>query len=106
MGDDPSQTLIELAKAEFQQAKNDHQEPEPTVDCIVCARRFHNICVLHHDHIWPEGYVCKTCVQQYNIKRKENRFLAHKLAMTDLANALENVLMIFFDVIVMQILDV
>ncbi|CAF3707592.1 unnamed protein product [Rotaria sp. Silwood1] len=89
VGDDPAQTLIELPKIEFHQAKNDHQEHETMTDCIVCSRRFHNICVLYHEHIWPEGYVCKTCVQQYNIKRKENRYLAHKLTMTDLANALE-----------------
>ncbi|CAF1267507.1 unnamed protein product, partial [Adineta ricciae] len=89
VGDDPAQTLAELPKVEFQQAKNDHQEQEAMTDCIVCSRRFHNICVLYHEHIWPEGYVCKTCVNQYNIKRKENRYLAHKLTMTDLANALE-----------------
>ncbi len=89
VGDDTAQTLVELPKAEFHQAKNDHQEQEAMVDCIVCSRRFHNICVLYHEHIWPEGYVCKTCVNQYNIKRKENRYVAHKLTMTDLANALE-----------------
>ncbi|CAF1259811.1 unnamed protein product [Adineta ricciae] len=89
VGDDPAQTLVELPKAEFQQAKNDHQEHEPVVDCIVCSRRFHSICVLYHEQIWPEGYVCKLCVQQYNIKRKGNRYLAHKLTMTDLANVLE-----------------
>ena len=89
VGDDPAQTLVALPKVEFQPAKNDHQEQEAMVDCIVCSRRFHNICVLYHEHIWPEGYVCRTCVDQYNIKRKENRYLAHKLTMTDLANALE-----------------
>ncbi|CAF0772590.1 unnamed protein product [Adineta steineri] len=89
VGDDPAQTLVELPKCEFIQAKNDHQEPETVTDCIVCSRRFHNICVLYHEHIWPEGYVCKLCTQQYNVKRKENRYLAHKLTMTDLANTLE-----------------
>ncbi|CAF1106206.1 unnamed protein product [Rotaria sordida] len=89
VGDDPAQTLIELPKIEFHQAKNDHQEQELFIDCIVCSRRFHNICVLYHEHIWPEGYICKLCVQQYNVKRKENRYLAHKLTMTDLANVLE-----------------
>ena len=89
VGDDPAQTLVEIAKVEFRQAKNDHQELEAMVDCIVCSRRFHNICVLYNEHIWPEGYVCKTCVNQYNIKRKENRYLAHKLTTTDLANTLE-----------------
>ena len=89
VGDDPAQTLVELPKVEFHQAKNDHQEPEVMVDCIVCSRRFHTICVLYHEHIWPEGYVCKQCVNEYNIKRKENRYLAHKLTMTDLASTLE-----------------
>ena len=89
VGDDTAQALVELPKAEFHQAKNDHQELEAMVDCIVCARRFHNICVLYHEHIWPEGYVCKTCVQQYNVKRKENRYVAHKLTITDLATTLE-----------------
>jgi E1A/CREB-binding protein len=89
VGDDTAQTLVELPKCEFHQAKNDLQEQEAMTDCIVCSRRFHNICVLYHEHIWPEGFVCKTCVNQYNIKRKENRYLAHKLTMTDLANALE-----------------
>ena len=89
VGDDPAQTLVELLKADFQQAKNDHQELEAMVDCIVCSRRFHNICVLYHEHIWSEGYVCKQCVGEYNIKRKDNRYLAHKLTTTDLANTLE-----------------
>ena len=89
VGDDPTQSLIELPKSEFLPAKNDHQEPEPTIDCIVCARRFHNICILYHEHIWPEGYVCKTCVQRYNVKRKDNRYVAYKLTTTDLANVLE-----------------
>jgi len=89
VGDDPAQTLVKLLKEEFRRAKNDHQEQEAMVDCVVCLRRFHNICVLYHEHIWPEGYVCKQCVNQYNIKRKDNRYLAHKLTMTDLANTLE-----------------
>jgi E1A/CREB-binding protein len=90
VGDDTSQTLVKLPKAEFHQAKNDHQEQESMVDCIVCSRRFHNICVLYHEHIWSEGYVCKLCVQKYNIKRKDNRYLANNLSKTHLSDALEN----------------
>lgn len=89
VGDDPAQPLVEVFKSKFLPAKNDHQEQESVVDCIVCSRRFHTICVLYHEHIWPEGYVCQTCVKDYNIKRRENRYLAHKLTNTDLANALE-----------------
>jgi E1A/CREB-binding protein len=89
VGHESAQTLVELPKSEFQQAKNDHQEPEMMVNCIACSRRFHNICVLYHEHIWPEGYVCKTCVDQYNIKRKHNRYLAHELTTNNLSDALE-----------------
>ena len=70
VGDDPAQTLVELLKADFQQAKNDHQELEAMVDCIVCSRRFHNICVLYHEHIWSEGYVCKKCIRDDKIQTK------------------------------------
>ena len=89
VGDDPAQTLVEIPKVKFLPAKNDYQEQETIIDCIVCSRTFHSICVLYHEQIWPEGYVCQTCVTEYNIKRKENRYLAHKLTTTDLANALE-----------------
>jgi E1A/CREB-binding protein len=89
VGDDPAQTLVKLLKADFHQAKNDHQEPEAMIDCIVCTQRFHNICVLYHEHIWPQGYVCEACRQKYNIKRKDNRYLARELPTNDLSNRLE-----------------
>jgi E1A/CREB-binding protein len=87
--DDSAQTLVELPKVDFQQAKNDHQEPEAMIDCTVCARRFHTICVLYHEHLWPQGYVCQTCTGSCNIKRKENHNLARELPTTDLSNRLE-----------------
>ncbi|CAF0800883.1 unnamed protein product, partial [Didymodactylos carnosus] len=89
VGDDPAQHLTELRKCDFIPAKNDAQEPEIIVDCIVCSRRWHQICALHLDQVWSEGFVCETCIKSYNIKRKENRYVAHKLTMTDLAHKLE-----------------
>ena len=89
VGDDPAQTLIRLPKNEFLPSKNDIQEPETTVDCTVCTRRWHQVCALHFDHIWPEGFVCPTCVKQYNIRRKDNRFIASRLGITSLAVRLE-----------------
>ncbi|CAF1212736.1 unnamed protein product, partial [Didymodactylos carnosus] len=89
VGDDPAQPLIELRKCDFTPAKNDAQEPEIMVDCIVCSRKWHQICALHLDQVWPEGFVCERCIKDYNIKRKDNRYVAHKLTMTDLAHRLE-----------------
>ncbi|CAF3311699.1 unnamed protein product [Rotaria socialis] len=89
VGDDPAQTLVELPKNLFVSAKNDIQEPENMIDCIVCTRRWHQVCALHIDQIWPEGFICKTCIRDYNIKRKDNRYSAYKLTDTDLAKVLE-----------------
>ncbi|CAF2946697.1 unnamed protein product [Rotaria sp. Silwood2] len=38
IGDDPTQTLVEIPKILFLLAKNDIQEPEIMIDCIVCTR--------------------------------------------------------------------
>jgi len=89
VGDDPAQTLVEVSKQEFLPAKNDIQEPEAMIDCIVCSRRWHQVCALHLDQVWPEGFICDTCVRQYNIKRKDNRYVSSKLTHTDLASKLE-----------------
>ncbi|CAF4365053.1 unnamed protein product [Rotaria sp. Silwood2] len=89
VGDDRTQTLVEIPKTLFLPAKNDIQEPEIMIDCIVCTRRWHQVCALHLDQIWPEGFICNTCIREYNIKRKENRYIAQKLTVTDLSSRLE-----------------
>ncbi|CAF1251204.1 unnamed protein product [Rotaria sp. Silwood1] len=89
VGDDPNQTLIEIPKSLFSSAKNDTEERETMIDCIVCTRRWHQVCALHLDQIWPEGFICHTCIREYNIKPKENRYIASKLKITDLASRLE-----------------
>jgi E1A/CREB-binding protein len=89
IGDDPTQTLVEIPKSLFISAKNNIKELETMIDCIVCTRRWHKVCALHFDEICPEGFICNTCIHQYNIKRKENNYIAQKLPVTDLSSQLE-----------------
>ncbi|CAF1375060.1 unnamed protein product [Rotaria sordida] len=89
VGDDPTQTLVEIPKSLFLSAKNDIKKPEQMIDCIICTRRWHQVCGLHLDEIWSEGFICKTCIHEYNIKRKENPYIASKLPINDLASRLE-----------------
>ena len=46
-----------IPKNQFVECKNDHLDPEPFVECKECGRKSHQICVLHLDAVWPEGYV-------------------------------------------------
>jgi E1A/CREB-binding protein len=88
VGDDLTQTLIEIPKSLFLSTKN-IQKPETMIDCIVCTRRWHQVCALHLDQIWPEGFICHTCIHEYNIKREVNDYIASKLPVNDLASSLE-----------------
>ncbi|CAF3573275.1 unnamed protein product [Rotaria socialis] len=90
VGDDPTQTLVEIPKNLFLSAINDALEPEIMVDCIVCKRRWHQVCALHCDQIWPDGFICNTCVREYNLPRKENCHKAENLPPTDLSSQLES----------------
>ncbi|CAF1486092.1 unnamed protein product [Rotaria magnacalcarata] len=90
VGDDPTQTLVEIPKNLFLSAINDVLEPEIMVDCIVCKRRWHQVCALHCDQIWPDGFICNTCVREYNLPRKENCHKAENLPATDLSSQLES----------------
>lgn len=65
-----------ISKDEFVEMKNDHLDHEPFVECKDCGRKLHQICVLHHDQIWPEGFTCTNCLKSKAAKRKENRFCA------------------------------
>ncbi|CAF2157388.1 unnamed protein product [Rotaria magnacalcarata] len=44
IGDDPTQTLVEIPKYLFLSSKNDIQEPEAL---IACTRHWHRVCALH-----------------------------------------------------------
>lgn len=52
---DANGTKLTIAKSEFQEYKNDHLDREPFLSCKDCGRKFHQICVLYHEQIWPEG---------------------------------------------------
>lgn len=83
------ETSTEILKTDFQQEKNDIEVPEAMIDCIICLRRFHTICVLYYEHIWPRGYVCKQCIHDYPVKPAKNEYVAHALTNNELADQLE-----------------
>ncbi|UJR34921.1 hypothetical protein I4U23_027699 [Adineta vaga] len=89
VGNDSTQTLIEISKSLFSSARNDGNEPEAIVHCIVCSRRWHEICALHLNQISSEGFICPTCVHEYKIERKDNRYKASKLTKNNLEVTLE-----------------
>lgn len=88
LGDDPIQSS-QIKKTEFTEMKNDHLELEPFVDCLECGRKQHQICVLHHDAIWPGGFVCDNCLRKKGERRKENKFNAKRLPPTKLSVYIE-----------------
>ncbi|KAI6648030.1 CREB-binding protein isoform X2 [Oopsacas minuta] len=49
-------------KEEFKKCKNDYLEAEPFIDCKVCLRRFHQVCVLYLSPLFPNGFTCKNCL--------------------------------------------
>lgn len=42
-----------IPKNQFEQCKNDHLDLEPFYECKDCGRKFHQICALHLETIWP-----------------------------------------------------
>lgn len=78
-----------IAKKEFIELKNDHLDKEPFIDCRDCGRKLHQICVVHLDVIWPEGYTCDACLKAQAKKRKENRFTAKRLPQSKLGSFIE-----------------
>ncbi|XP_071570940.1 CREB-binding protein-like [Temnothorax nylanderi] len=85
LGDDPMQPNIKTAvkKQQFRKIKNEHLEP--FVTCTDCNRRVHQICVLHI----TSGFTCDTCLKKKEQKRKENKFNAKGLPVTELGTYIE-----------------
>ncbi|KAK5905615.1 hypothetical protein CgunFtcFv8_001560 [Champsocephalus gunnari] len=90
LGDDPTQPQTSINKEQFEKKKNDTLDPELLVECLDCGRRMHQICVLHHETIWPSGFVCDGCLKKTNKTRKENKYSAKRLPQTKLGSHLEN----------------
>ncbi|XP_034415367.1 histone acetyltransferase p300 isoform X3 [Cyclopterus lumpus] len=89
LGDDPTQPQTSINKEQFEKKKNDSLDPELLVECTDCGRRMHQICVLHHETIWPSGFVCDGCLKKTNKTRKENKYSAKRLPQTKLGSYLE-----------------
>ncbi|KAF4022996.1 hypothetical protein G4228_014633 [Cervus hanglu yarkandensis] len=69
---------------------DDPSQPQTFVECTECGRKMHQICVLHHEIIWPSGFVCDGCLKKTARTRKENKFSAKRLPSTRLGTFLEN----------------
>ena len=71
-------------------------EPEPLVECQECGRKLHQVCVLHLDSIWTNGFTCDNCHKANNTKRKDNTYTAKLLnrskvsSTTNFETTLEN----------------
>ncbi|XP_065159068.1 CREB-binding protein isoform X2 [Atheta coriaria] len=89
LGDDPTQAQTVIKKDQFKEMKNDHLELEQFVIC-ECGRKLHQICVLHHENIWPSGFTCEECHKKKASKRKENKFNAKRLPATKLGVYIEH----------------
>ncbi|CAH1390893.1 unnamed protein product [Nezara viridula] len=89
LGDDPSQPPTVIKKDQFKEMKNDHLELEPFVECTDCGRKLHQICVLHMENIWPQGFTCDNCLKKKSAKRKDNKFNAKRLPTTKLGTYIE-----------------
>nr|NVI75997.1 nejire [Cucujiformia] len=63
-------------------------EMEAFVHCADCGRKLHQICVLHNENIWPQGFTCEDCLKKGQ-KRKDNKFNAKKLQTTKLGVYIE-----------------
>ena len=60
----------------FKQNKN--KTKNRMVACVHCGREMHQICVLHYDHIWSEGFQCNGCLKAKSLSRKENKLTAKR----------------------------
>jgi E1A/CREB-binding protein len=91
LGLDPTSTNTQtIPKNQFIECKNDHLDVEPFLECKDCGRKLHQICVLHLDQIWPEGFTCDACLRRDGRRRKDNKFCAKRLSQSKLGNYIEN----------------
>ncbi|CAH8581817.1 unnamed protein product [Heterobilharzia americana] len=87
--DSDSSSPVNVQKSLMEKCKNDVKEKEPFVFCKHCGRKWHKVCAIYHEDIWPDGFICNHCVVNYGLKRTENRFTAKKLTTCKLSNFLE-----------------
>lgn len=68
---------------------NVHVDPDPLVVCLECGRKQHQKCALYHPSVWPEGFVCDTCLKETGKRRAANKFNAKNLTKTQLSIHME-----------------
>nr|XP_002156492.2 histone acetyltransferase p300 [Hydra vulgaris] len=91
LGEDSGLRTSIINKNEFEKLKNDHLDLEPFVTCVECGRKMHQVCVLHLDIIYENGYICPTCREEKKLgNRVENRYSARNLPQSKLAEHIEN----------------
>ncbi|XP_072396535.1 histone lysine acetyltransferase CREBBP isoform X1 [Diabrotica undecimpunctata] len=95
LGDDPTQAQTAIKKDQFKEMKNDHLEMEDFVNCTDCGRKLHQICVLHIEAIWPQGFTCDECLKLKGQKKRDNKFTAKRLPPTNLGTYIEHRVNIF-----------
>lgn len=78
-----------LQKSLLEKCKNEVRVEEAFVNCKLCGRKWHQVCAIHLDDIWPGGFICNHCVVNQSVRRAENRFTARKLPTCKLSNFLE-----------------
>ncbi|XP_048774287.1 CREB-binding protein-like isoform X2 [Ostrea edulis] len=86
LSDDPTQPITKISKTQFNKMKNDQLDYEPFVECDECGRKMHQICVLHFEAIWPNGFICDNCHRSKGTKRKENKYSAKNLPYSGIPN--------------------
>ncbi|VDO05620.1 unnamed protein product [Rodentolepis nana] len=84
-----SNESLKLKKSDFKKYTNTDIDDERFIQCQRCGRRFHQICALHLDEIWTDGYFCPGCLQRLGISRQINPFTAKNLPTNKLSNFLE-----------------
>ncbi|VDD83371.1 unnamed protein product [Mesocestoides corti] len=89
LADEANQTPVPIRKELFKRKKNNVTIDEIDVYCKECGRRWHKVCALHMDEIWPTGFICPGCLRERGQRRKENRFTAKNLPTNKLSNFLE-----------------
>ncbi|CAL1280153.1 unnamed protein product [Larinioides sclopetarius] len=88
--EEPGHPPITIKKDQFVEMKNNHLDLEPFIYCNDCGRKLHQICVLHFEIIWPEGFTCDNCLKSKGKKRKENKFTSKRLPQTKLGQYIES----------------
>ncbi|KAM7538202.1 hypothetical protein Aperf_G00000064900 [Anoplocephala perfoliata] len=89
LADEVNQAPVPVRKELFERKRNNVTIEEAIVLCKECGRRWHKVCALHMDEIWPNGFVCQGCLREQGQRRRENRFTAKNLPTNKLSNFLE-----------------